>query len=159
MELILDIKQLGPVKDSRIVWRPLTVFIGPNNTGKTYTAYLIHVLLSTYPDQCGLGEKKISELFLDKHLKFNFETIKEQWIKAWKKKLKDQLKSFWEDYFGIKNKIPELEIKSLIEEKKEKKTEFKGEIPIFGVTEEINENSVLAEQVGTLYYICLFKKK
>ena len=77
MELILNIKQLGPVKDSRIVWRPLTVFIGPNNTGKTYTAYLIHALLNTYPDRCGLDEEKISEIFRRERLKFDFEELDE----------------------------------------------------------------------------------
>ncbi|GAB6161178.1 hypothetical protein JCM12298_03370 [Desulfothermus naphthae] len=64
MELILDIKQLGPVKDSQVIWRPLTVFIGPNNTGKTYTAYLIHGILTTIPFNFGLEEKKNKRIVL-----------------------------------------------------------------------------------------------
>ncbi|OAQ20644.1 AAA family ATPase [Thermosulfurimonas dismutans] len=159
MELILDIKRLGPVKDSRIVWRPLTVFIGPNNTGKTYTAYLIHALLNTYPDQCGLGEEKISELFLHERLKFNFEELKEQWIEAWKKEIAESmLPNFWRKYFGIENKIPKLEISLITKEEKVQKLEFEGDIPISGIVGEIDENTLEGAEVGRLFYSAFLKK-
>ncbi len=35
------IRNLGPVREANINIKPLTVFIGQNNTGKTWTAYLI----------------------------------------------------------------------------------------------------------------------
>ncbi len=159
MELILDIKQLGPVKNSQVIWRPLTVFIGPNNTGKTYTAYLIHALLKTYPDRCGLSEEKIAELFLHERLKFNFEELKKQWIEAWKKEVEERLlPNFWRDYFGIENEIPELtKLELFIEEKKKKKIEFEGEIPISGALE-VDEHSLEAKEIGTLFYTARVKK-
>lgn len=43
------IRNLGPVKEAAINIKPLTVFIGQNNTGKTWTAYLI---ASAFSDFC-----------------------------------------------------------------------------------------------------------
>jgi hypothetical protein len=43
------IRNLGPVKEAVIDIKPLTVFIGQNNTGKTWTAYLI---ASAFSDFC-----------------------------------------------------------------------------------------------------------
>jgi hypothetical protein len=43
------IRNLGPVKEATINIKPLTVFIGQNNTGKTWTAYL---LASAFSDFC-----------------------------------------------------------------------------------------------------------
>lgn len=45
---IIHIKDFGPVSDAKITLRPLTVFVGPNNSGKSYTAMLIHSILSSY---------------------------------------------------------------------------------------------------------------
>lgn len=42
------IRNLGPVKEATINIKPLTVFIGQNNTGKTWTAYLIASALSRF---------------------------------------------------------------------------------------------------------------
>ncbi len=39
--MYIEIENLGPIKKGGIELKPLTVFIGPNNTGKTYLAYLI----------------------------------------------------------------------------------------------------------------------
>ncbi|MBN1236632.1 MAG: AAA family ATPase [Methanotrichaceae archaeon] len=43
------IRNLGPVREANINIKPLTVFIGQNNTGKTWTAYL---LASAFSDFC-----------------------------------------------------------------------------------------------------------
>jgi len=37
----ISVKNFGPVKEADIELRPLTVLMGPNNTGKTYTAILL----------------------------------------------------------------------------------------------------------------------
>jgi len=42
--LELEASDFGPVVKARIVLRPLTVFIGPSNTGKSYLAILIYAL-------------------------------------------------------------------------------------------------------------------
>lgn len=46
----LHIKNFGPVSDAKITLKPLTVFVGPNNSGKSYTAMLIHSIISAHHD-------------------------------------------------------------------------------------------------------------
>ena len=40
----LDVSNFGPIAEGSVELRPLTVFIGPSNTGKTYLATLIYAL-------------------------------------------------------------------------------------------------------------------
>lgn len=40
----LDVKDFGPIASARIDLRPLTVFVGPSNTGKSYLAILLYAL-------------------------------------------------------------------------------------------------------------------
>ena len=42
--LELEVKDFGPIVKAKIDLRPLTVFIGPSNTGKSYMAILIYAL-------------------------------------------------------------------------------------------------------------------
>ena len=42
--LELNVRDFGPVVEARIDLRPLTVFVGPSNTGKSYLAILIYAL-------------------------------------------------------------------------------------------------------------------
>ena len=42
--LELEVSNFGPIVDAKIDLRPLTVFIGPSNTGKSYLAILIYAL-------------------------------------------------------------------------------------------------------------------
>lgn len=41
---VLEISDFGPIKRAKIELRPLTVFVGPSNTGKSYLAVLIYAL-------------------------------------------------------------------------------------------------------------------
>lgn len=41
---ILEVKNFGPIVEAKIDLRPLTVFIGPSNTGKSWLAILIYAL-------------------------------------------------------------------------------------------------------------------
>ena len=43
-EIHIDVENLGPIEKGKIQLRPLTVFVGPSNTGKTYLAILIYAL-------------------------------------------------------------------------------------------------------------------
>ena len=44
--LILDVENFGPIAEAKnIEFKPMTVFVGPSNTGKTYLAMLIHSVL------------------------------------------------------------------------------------------------------------------
>ena len=42
--LELEVSNFGPIVEARIDLRPLTVFVGPSNTGKSYLAILIYAL-------------------------------------------------------------------------------------------------------------------
>ncbi len=43
-DLELEVTDFGPIAEARIDLRPLTVFVGPSNTGKSYLAILIYAL-------------------------------------------------------------------------------------------------------------------
>ena len=46
--LILDVENFGPIAEAKnIEFKPMTVFVGPSNTGKTYLATLLHAILKT----------------------------------------------------------------------------------------------------------------
>jgi len=46
LHLDMLISDFGPIKKAAISLRPLTIFIGPNNTGKSYAAMLAHSAMS-----------------------------------------------------------------------------------------------------------------
>ncbi len=46
--LNLEMKDFGPIIEGNISLKPLTLFIGPNNSGKSYAAMLIHSIYETY---------------------------------------------------------------------------------------------------------------
>ena len=51
-EVRIAVENLGPIREGAIDLRPLTVFVGPSNTGKTYFAMLIYAMrrvLSGFP--------------------------------------------------------------------------------------------------------------
>jgi len=53
-EYRLDVEDFGPIGKASVDLRPLTVFIGPSNTGKSYLASLIYALHQVF----GGGKKK-----------------------------------------------------------------------------------------------------
>ena len=46
MNLALHIRDFGPISDANISLKPLTIFVGPNNSGKSHTSTLIHSVVS-----------------------------------------------------------------------------------------------------------------
>ena len=46
LDLELGVHGFGPIRDAHMRLRPLTVFIGPNNSGKSYAALLAHSAVS-----------------------------------------------------------------------------------------------------------------
>lgn len=51
----IAVKNFGPIAEANIDLRPLTVFVGPSNTGKTYFATLVYALHGAFYDLSGLG--------------------------------------------------------------------------------------------------------
>ena len=52
----LNVKDFGPIAEARVDMRPLTVFVGPSNTGKSYLATLIYALHRSLRDPGELPE-------------------------------------------------------------------------------------------------------
>ena len=54
--LILDVENFGPIaKAKNIEFKPMTVFVGPSNTGKTYLASMLHIWLNSVDTDPTLG--------------------------------------------------------------------------------------------------------
>ena len=50
-DFVLDVEHFGPIAEARdIAFKPMTVFVGPSNTGKSYLALLMHSLLKGFDD-------------------------------------------------------------------------------------------------------------
>ena len=49
----LEVKDFGPILEASLDLRPLTVFIGPSNTGKSWLATLIYALHRCFGDDAG----------------------------------------------------------------------------------------------------------
>ena len=47
LDLKIDLENFGPVVKGTIRLKPLTILVGPNNSGKSYASVLIHSILST----------------------------------------------------------------------------------------------------------------
>lgn len=47
LKLSLGVKSFGPISSGMVDLKPLTIFIGPNNSGKSYLAMLIHSILES----------------------------------------------------------------------------------------------------------------
>ena len=62
--LELTVSNFGPIAEGRIELRPMTVFVGPSNTGKSYLAiltYALHRVLGAYSDAVTYGRRRFSE--------------------------------------------------------------------------------------------------
>ena len=53
--LELEVANFGPIVEAKINLRPLTVFVGPSNTGKSYLAILIYALHRFFSGSVGFG--------------------------------------------------------------------------------------------------------
>ena len=51
----IAVKNFGPIAEADIDLRPLTVFVGPSNTGKTYFATLLYALHGVFKGFSGFG--------------------------------------------------------------------------------------------------------
>ena len=54
--LELEVANFGPIVEAKIDLRPLTVFVGPSNTGKSYLAILIYALHRFFSGSVGFGD-------------------------------------------------------------------------------------------------------
>ena len=54
----LEVKDFGPIVEARIDLRPLTVFVGPSNTGKSWLAVLIYALHRCFSSAAGTDYRR-----------------------------------------------------------------------------------------------------
>jgi predicted ATPase len=74
MDLRIEITNFGPISSGKIDLKPFTLFIGPNNSGKSYAAMLIHSILESYT----LISPRGVPIILGRHFftkSFNYRTI------------------------------------------------------------------------------------
>ncbi len=78
--LILDVENFGPIAEAKnIEFKPMTVFVGPSNTGKTYLAMVLHALFRSTQSLAGqrLVRHKYSRNLNDVYNEFNPLSISE----------------------------------------------------------------------------------
>jgi hypothetical protein len=66
-ELGIEMKNFGPITSGKIDVKPMTIFIGPNNSGKSYAAILIHAFLLTISTDFYLELSKHVDEFKHNH--------------------------------------------------------------------------------------------
>ena len=96
--MIITVKNLGVIKKAEFdTSKKLTVFCGPNSTGKTYLAYVIYAFYSN---------KELFDLNSFKEVKKNIKTgnkitIKKKYIEEFLSKITNYCKQKIGEIFGI----------------------------------------------------------
>ena len=67
----IKINNLGALKQAEIALKPLTVFVGPNNTGKTWTAYTLSAILGP------TGWQQYSDAYIRKEIAQNYPPVRQ----------------------------------------------------------------------------------
>ena len=86
--LELEVANFGPIVEAKIDLRPLTVFVGPSNTGKSYLAiliYALHQFFSGFRDHrmfSGIGGRKLPRRTIGA-----IDKWAEQELPSWKKSI------------------------------------------------------------------------
>ena len=82
----LSVKDFGPIVEADVDFRPLTVFVGPSNTGKSYLAtlaYALHQVLMDEPRESKLGRYRPRRV----HQRMDIPEKNASAIKSWARKI------------------------------------------------------------------------
>ena len=60
-DLEIEVTDLGPIAEAQVALRPLTVFVGPGNTGNSYFATLVYALHRHFGGRRPLGRWTMPE--------------------------------------------------------------------------------------------------
>ena len=73
----IAVRNFGPIPAGTVDLRPLTVFLGPSNTGKTYFATLVYALHGVFAGSAQQVAEEVVQTTLEKELRncFDLETI------------------------------------------------------------------------------------
>lgn len=95
----ISINNLGPIPQGVLdISKRLTIFCGPNNTGKTYVSYIIYAMLKSRRFFPVMDIPSVSDLFANG--KLTFDIIRED-ILQYRKKCADVVNGGKESIFGI----------------------------------------------------------
>ncbi len=72
----IKIKNLARIKEASVALKPLTIFIGKNNTNKSYVAHVFYALLDLASVRWRHVEKNISEIIEKEYIKETVEQLK-----------------------------------------------------------------------------------
>ena len=59
----IEVKNFGPISEAKIDLRPLTVFVGPSNTGKTYMCTLMYMMHTIFRESYGFPTTESTNAF------------------------------------------------------------------------------------------------
>lgn len=100
----IEINNFGPIKEANLVISPLTVFIGPNSSGKSFSSLLLHSFYNPYNEMDRFyNSKNLAAISLDNLIKNN-------------EKLFNEFKDKLNDYFLSKPKLSDSSFKFPIDE-------------------------------------------
>lgn len=107
--LQLSVANFGPIAKAKIDLRPLTVFVGPSNTGKSYLAILIYALHKFFGGRqiTPLRYRYVNRTIFDRRYRFEDPTISPEEFKVLRDWLNDTiLKSAKKDPKDLTTRLP-----------------------------------------------------
>ena len=86
----IAVENFGPIRKAEIDLRPLTVFVGESNTGKTYLAALIYALHQTFEGfprvpWLHYSTPQLNHIYYSQHPKLSTQTVLEETLEVLKK--------------------------------------------------------------------------
>ncbi len=147
------IKNLGKIKEADITLKPLTIFMGNNNTGKTYVSYLLYELMNLanqifFEKEVEIFDKIINELVEYQRAEFDVNKYVKKNYTILKKKFEEIADSFDKNILNSSielNKDIKFEIKDLEVIKSEKQFTIKDFKIYNNIFLSINDNKIIIE--------------
>ena len=110
----LEVSNFGPIVEAGVELRPLTVFVGPSNTGKSYLATLIYALHRCFGsitlEPPGLSPQRFRHWSVDYPYieKFRRDTAAWQGLKDWVTGITETIETSGKDRHGDASPLPPL---------------------------------------------------
>lgn len=90
-DIQLTVRDFGPIEDGTVDLRPLTVFVGPSNTGKTYMSILVYALHHALK---GFPRLPVTSYAMDRYLEFDWDGRPKQEYHDVRRKLNTEGRAF-----------------------------------------------------------------
>lgn len=101
-----NIKDLGPLKNGKVSLKPLTLFCGPNNTGKTWLMYALYGFFSSQgPTQIPGVKKIVATLQSEGQCEIDLKEWLEEHLKQTLKAINNEFSQNLSDIFNVNSEI------------------------------------------------------